>query len=212
MSTSTITTATYCPSKRVETSTILKSAFQADPVLRYMIKDDAEYEKLGSEVFSKTLYVYATSFGMTDIVQDSQAGVTSCAIWQPAKPTVMGMLRNLVFLLSMFWIFGIKKTWSWILVAIEFEKKRHHHAPTAHHLHVLGTGQEFQNKSMGSHCIKRGLERADREGAPCYLESTNEKNFPFYERFGFKTVETFNIDNGKGPIVRLMVRECKKKN
>jgi hypothetical protein len=33
------------------------------------------------------------------------------------------------------------------------------------------------------------LERIDKEGLPCYLETQNPENIPLYEHFGFKVME-----------------------
>jgi hypothetical protein len=41
---------------------------------------------------------------------------------------------------------------------------------------------------------------------PAYLESSKEKNVPFYERNGFKVRERFEVPNG-GPPIWLMWRE-----
>jgi len=37
--------------------------------------------------------------------------------------------------------------------------------------------------------IDFGLREADRQGLPTYLQSTNPRNIPLYQRFGFKIVK-----------------------
>jgi hypothetical protein len=37
------------------------------------------------------------------------------------------------------------------------------------------------------------LARADSDHLPCHLETTNEKNVPFYKKHGFKVVSEGNV-------------------
>ena len=39
------------------------------------------------------------------------------------------------------------------------------------------------------------LARIDSEHLPCYLETTEERNVPFYERHGFKVVEIDKVQD-----------------
>ena len=62
--------------------------------------------------------------------------------------------------------------------------------PTRHwYLQLLGVEPAFQGKGFSSALVKPILERADREGLPCYLETHAEKNVALYEHFGFRVVE-----------------------
>jgi hypothetical protein len=36
--------------------------------------------------------------------------------------------------------------------------------------------------------VRPVLERIDREGTPCYLETNAEKNLAIYQRFGFEVI------------------------
>merc|ERR1711988_292822 len=208
--TTTATTAAYSAQKHVDASTILKGAFEADPVVRYFWPDDTEYEKMMGTYFSRVLWVLSTSYEMTDVVTDNEGHVTACATWEPAHKSVMCLVRFLYVLLWCAMVMGVGRTWDSVKMMMMLEKKQKHHAPTALHLAVIGTGVAFQGKGMGSRCIQVGLDRADKQGLPCYLESSNPKNIPFYEKMGFRTVETLNIADGKGPLMTLMLREARK--
>ena len=50
------------------------------------------------------------------------------------------------------------------------------------------------------------LELCDRERLPAYLESSNIKNVPFYQRHGFEVQEEIQVAEG-GPILRTMYRK-----
>ena len=89
---------------------------------------------------------------------------------------------------------------------------------------TLGSDALFQGKGIGSKLISHGIDRAETLNVPCYLESSNPRNVPFYERHGFKTVELWypfedaaagtykdgdgNKLEGKAPLMTLMIRPC----
>jgi hypothetical protein len=50
------------------------------------------------------------------------------------------------------------------------------------------------------------LDHCDDEGLPAYLESSKERNVPFYSRHGFKVVKEVPIPGG-GPKIWTMWRE-----
>ena len=50
------------------------------------------------------------------------------------------------------------------------------------------------------------LVHCDREGLPCYLESSKERNVPFYRRHGFEVVQEVSLP-GDGPSIWTMWRE-----
>ncbi|MGZ5348523.1 MAG: GNAT family N-acetyltransferase, partial [Solirubrobacterales bacterium] len=63
-----------------------------------------------------------------------------------------------------------------------------------------------QRSGAGTALIRPGLERADAEGMPCYLETQRRSNIPFYERFGFELVEEVGLDDS--PRLWLMWRSA----
>lgn len=80
-------------------------------------------------------------------------------------------------------------------------------APEPHYyLGVLGTEPSRQGKGVGAALLEPVLERCDALGLPAYLESSKERNLPFYGRFGFRVCEEHRF--GKvGPPVWPMLRD-----
>ena len=74
------------------------------------------------------------------------------------------------------------------------------------YLATLGTAVEQQGKGVGSALMRPVLEHCDAEGIPCYLESSKERNVPFYRRHGFEVVEEVPLP-GDGPMLWTMWRE-----
>jgi ribosomal protein S18 acetylase RimI-like enzyme len=85
-------------------------------------------------------------------------------------------------------------------VANEIMGKIHaRHVPEPHwYLMIVGVDPALQGRGVGSALVKEGLARADQEDVPCFLETSNERNLAFYERFGFAVVETTTLGRG-GP-------------
>ncbi len=52
--------------------------------------------------------------------------------------------------------------------------------------------------------MKHTLARVDAERLPAYLESSNPRNIPFYERHGFEVIG--RIQSGATPVVTPMLR------
>lgn len=64
------------------------------------------------------------------------------------------------------------------------------------YLHYAGCLPEFQGKGFGSSAIRLGLERADRDGLPAYLETADENNIAVYQRFGFMVKHSWHVPEG----------------
>jgi ribosomal protein S18 acetylase RimI-like enzyme len=76
----------------------------------------------------------------------------------------------------------------------------HDQQPEDHwYLSVLGTRPDHQGKGVGSAIC-------DREGLGAYLESSKERNVPFYRRHGFEVVEEVDFAPG-GPRLWAMWRD-----
>ena len=81
----------------------------------------------------------------------------------------------------------------------------HPHEPHWY-LATLGTAVEQQGKGVGGALMRPVLEHCDAEGIPCYLESSKERNVPFYRRHGFEVVKEVPLP-GEGPLLWTMWRE-----
>jgi ribosomal protein S18 acetylase RimI-like enzyme len=53
---------------------------------------------------------------------------------------------------------------------------------------MLGVDPARQGLGLGSAMLKAGLARVDADHLPAYLESSNPRNVPLYERFGFEVM------------------------
>jgi GNAT superfamily N-acetyltransferase len=58
------------------------------------------------------------------------------------------------------------------------------------YLVVMSVRPERQGQGLGTALVKPILERADRDGMVCRLETADPNNVPFYQRLGFDVVDT----------------------
>ncbi|MFC7467912.1 GNAT family N-acetyltransferase [Actinomadura keratinilytica] len=76
------------------------------------------------------------------------------------------------------------------------------------YVEFLGTRAEAQGAGLGGVVLGGLLERADAEGRPVFLESSNERNLGFYQRQGFVTERRLTF--GSGPEMWAMWRHGKR--
>lgn len=88
--------------------------------------------------------------------------------------------------------------WGWV---------QGHDPPGAlRYLSHIGVTPEHQGEGLGGALMRDGLERADRESVPTWLETSRAENAAYYEGFGFRTVVDEDAPGG-GPHVWFMRRE-----
>lgn len=81
---------------------------------------------------------------------------------------------------------------------------RFHPEEPCWYLPLIGVDPASQGQGYGSALLRYALEQVDRTGAPAYLESSNPRNVPLYERHGFNVLGS--IQAGSSPTVVPMLR------
>ena len=89
-----------------------------------------------------------------------------------------------------------------LLASVERARPREPHW----YLATLGTDPARQGSGIGSALLQTVLRRVDEEGMPTYLESSKERNVPFYARHGFQVTGEIHTPR-EGPTLWLMWRE-----
>jgi GNAT superfamily N-acetyltransferase len=79
-------------------------------------------------------------------------------------------------------------------------------SPAHWYLGYLGARHGRQGQGLGTQLLREVLARADTDGVPAYLESSNERNLPLYERNGFRVIGELQA-LGHGPAIWRMWRE-----
>ncbi|CAN7142493.1 GNAT family N-acetyltransferase [Bosea sp. LjRoot90] len=86
-----------------------------------------------------------------------------------------------------------------------FEAMERYHPKVPHwYLPLIGADPARQGQGIGSALMRHALARCDREGVAAYLESSNPRNIPLYQRHGFEVLGTIQI--GSSPVLTPMLR------
>ena len=77
-----------------------------------------------------------------------------------------------------------------------------------YYLRAIGASSGNQGRGIGSALLEDGLFVCDQRTMPVYLESSNVKNNPLYERYGFRVIDEVTLPDN-GPTIWCMKREAK---
>lgn len=94
-------------------------------------------------------------------------------------------------------------------IAKVFERMASYHPKESHwYLPMIGVDPFLQGKGFGSALMKHSLIPCDRDNKFAFLESTNRRNVPLYERYGFEVLDEIQV--GSSPIIYPMLRKPQK--
>jgi ribosomal protein S18 acetylase RimI-like enzyme len=165
-------------------------AFADDPVMQHVFRNEGRRTKAMRAYFTSQMRGDYLAFGGCYTTDDHRGA----AVWGPAgKPLLTGWagISNLIKVLP-YVISHVKST----LEMISLIESMHPHEPHWY-LATLGTDPAAQGQGIGSALMRPVLQHCDADGLPAYLESSKERNIPFYNRHGFEVVKEVPLpDNG----------------
>ncbi len=186
------------PSEVDAVARALARAFQDDPVFSWLIADDAARRVKLPKFFAAMLRGQHLRHELTYTTDEFAGG----AAWDPPGAYKVGLWDQARLAVPMLSVFGSKifRTLS-LLSAIQPK----HPVEPHYYLFAIGTDPDFQNRGVGAALMAPVLARCDAEKVPAYLESSNERNLPFYRRHGFVATGEVVMPKG-GPKLTLMQR------
>src|ERR1019366_3757686 len=174
-------------------------SFYDDPVIGHVFRNEARRYEGMRRYFTSQMRGDYLPFGGCYTTDDHQGA----AIWgPPGKPLLTGLagILNLVSVLPY-----VAAHLSATLRLLSLIESVHPHEPHWS-LPTLGTDPCAQGKGIGSALMRPALDHCDAEGWPAYLESSKERNVPFYARHGFQVVRELPLPGG-GPKIWTMWRD-----
>jgi ribosomal protein S18 acetylase RimI-like enzyme len=179
----------------------LAKTFWDDPVTSHIFQRESRRDAGLRAYFATQMRADYLPFGGC-YTTDGHAG---SAVWAPAgKPLLTGLAAVLTMLPVLPYVWNRMPTTLRILNLVE---SMHPHEPHWY-LATLGTAVEQQGHGVGSALMQPVLSHCDAAGLPCYLESSKERNVPFYRRHGFEVVREVTLPDD-GPPIWTMWREPK---
>ncbi len=86
-----------------------------------------------------------------------------------------------------------------------FARMEEYHLSEPHwYLPLIAADPARQGQGLGTALMEAAIARIDADGRPAYLESSNPRNIPLYERFGFERIG--EIQTETSPVLTPMVR------
>jgi len=170
---------------------VLTQAFADDPVMLW-IQPDARRHRM---IFHTLLRnVHGPTATLELAVRDG--ATIGAAAWDPPGHTISAkgqVMSSLWFIRALGPRIG-----RGIVLEQAFMKRR----PKERHWYLGQLGAAAPGLGAGTALLEQRLSQID---APAYLESSNERNLPLYERFGFRVTEEVVLPFD-GPTVWLMYR------
>ena len=171
-------------SRLSEIAEALAQAFQDDPLQSYTFPDPEERRRLSPAHFTAILR-YGQLAG--HVLAGAEEGSGAIVALPPGAGTPeMAEAAGLTRLPE---TIGAEAAGRFGRM-IEYAEALHHRdMPDPHwYVMVLGVAPAFQGQGYARSLMQPLFDRADLEGLPCYLETTQPKNVGLYERFGFRVL------------------------
>jgi GNAT superfamily N-acetyltransferase len=182
---------------RDATARMLARAFDDDPLARYIFPSDRVRPAGLRSFFGIQLRHMFLPAAESYVTED----LTSAALWVPPGRPPLGAAAALRLAPLVRHTRARTPRTLRLLAAVDSRHPRQPHF----YLGVLGTDPPAQGRGLGSAVMQPVLERCDAEGTPAYLESSKERNVPFYRRHGFEVTEELRLPGA--PPLWLMWRE-----
>jgi GNAT superfamily N-acetyltransferase len=179
---------------------VLGRAFVTDPVFRWLLEGQDRLEdrlKLAFTAFA----VGAAAKPTAHVLATSEE--TAASIWLPPggwRVPWSEMVRQAPRLLR---AYGSSVPRA--LRLLSTVEKQHPEEPHWY-LEAIGVVPESRGQGIGPSVLTPVLDRCDTAGLPAYLESSNPRNIPFYERHGFVKRPLFDLPPGC-PVITPMWRD-----
>jgi ribosomal protein S18 acetylase RimI-like enzyme len=171
------------PDAAAAATDILASAFVDDPMIGWVFPDAARRPAALDTFFAANVR-YAALYGRVDLAP----GGDGAAIWLAPgdyRMTAWRMLRSGHALLPL--RLG-PSGWRRLQRLNAYALMQHARTVTGPHWYLYGVGvlPAGRGRGIGTALLRLGLDRADRDRLPCYLETASEQTLPLYTRLGFR--------------------------
>ena len=186
-------------------SEVMGEAFHNDPLWKYLIPDEtrrAQAVSLSMNILVRYSLLYGKIY--------TTPPLDGVACWLPPGETTPSFnrlvrigVRSAPFQLG--WT-GFRR-----YMAIEnYCGKIHKNIVPGTHWYLWGLGVKHarQGLGIGGMLMQPVLAQPDIDRLPCYLETMNEKNVPFYEKHGFRVVSDGVVPGHKLRVWAMLREPC----
>ena len=178
----------------------LSDSFAEDPMFNWLFPSTQLYPFF-FRMLVKEVYLPRGIVHLDD--QDRAA-----ALWLPPEERlkIAPRLRLLRFGLKLMRVNGLRPVWRVSRQSSIFA--RHHPKEPHYYLQFIGCRRGEQGRGIGAALLKQGTRICDERGMPAYLECSNPRNIPLYERHGFRITGQQAVGSN-GPMAWFMWRDAR---
>ncbi len=185
------------PDELLAATRVLVHAFDEDPALRWLLPDDHERARAAPHL-ARCWLEYGLRYGRVWCTD----GVEAVAVRRPPGAEGLdgwGLLRSGG--LRAAWALGPAAVLRMLRAGVAADA-RHADAVQGPHWYcwLLAVAPEHQGKGLAGALVDHTFAAADRDGVPCYLESTNPRSVAVHRHHGWRVV-----DDGPVPGTALQV-------
>ena len=188
-----LTPRTVRPHEQAAAISTIVLAFATDPMTRWSWPNPADYLRIMPQVtraFGGAAFDHQSAF-----CTDGHEGV---ALWLP--PGVSPDEDAMAGLFEQSLDEGRLQEMGTV-----FEQMAQFHPTEPHwYLPLIAADPAHRGRGLGTALMEAAIERIDTDGRPAWLESSNPRNIPLYQRFGFEIVG--EIRTASSPVLTPMLR------
>ncbi len=175
-----------------QASKILASAFDDDPMFHYITPKDERSRVNAIQWVCKTALNYSQPYSHIYTTTDEMKGI---AAWIPPGHFPLSMLKLLqAGLYALPFKMGWGKIGQSMSLLNQMDELHERDIPQPHwYLFMLGVAPAYQGQGIGRTLLQPILNQADREGLPCYLETSTEGAICFYKKNGFDVLRSYKL-------------------
>jgi ribosomal protein S18 acetylase RimI-like enzyme len=168
-----------------EAARALALAFQDDPLQSYTFPDPEDRRRLSPAHFEAILrYGLLAGHVLTGIEEGAGA-----VVWMPPDVDYKPEYAEASGLTRLPEAIGADAAGRFGRLIDLAEAWHRRDMPGPHwYVMVVGVAPAFQGQGHGRALLQPTLDRADSDGLPCYLETTQPNNVSFYQRLGFQVL------------------------
>jgi GNAT superfamily N-acetyltransferase len=182
----------------------LALAFADDPMIRWVLGEVPDGERVDRSIagFFRPSVAAGMLRGHVYAVGDPTGDVLGASVWSPPGQPIFTEDEGVAIATAMI-EHGAPGALERLVALGDLVDARH---PGDAHFYLFLLGAAEQGRGHGGRLLAPVLERCDQQGLPAYLESSNSRNVPFYERQGFRVVWE-DRPGPDGPMFRGMWRD-----
>jgi ribosomal protein S18 acetylase RimI-like enzyme len=165
---------------------ILSESFDSNKSVNYVVKQDSKRDRRIRELMRYS-YNVCNAFGEVWMSDDDDA-CDLVLLPDKKRTTLSAILWDITLAFS---VIGVGRIGQ--VLKREAQIKSHHPKEPFAYLWFIGVKPSAQNRHIGSALLKELIDRYSSQGRPIYLETSVDRNIPWYKKHGFEIFETLQL-------------------